>query len=339
MKEVKLSIIVPVYNTEKYIVNCLDSLVNQNLEEIEIICVNDGSTDRSLEILERYAGEDERIQIITKENDGLGAARNTGIDAAQGKYIGFVDSDDFADPNMFRLLVKAAESADADVAIGNVYLYYDDSKKTVPYRDQKFYQTLNRVGVFRAKDVPEIVENIGVWDRIYRRQFIENHKLRNPEHVIYEDALFSFQTSVLAERLVECSEAVYFYRKNTGSAITDKEVWLDSYKFDFLKNNFLIRDFLIEQNVYEIYKASYWKYFYTNALWHQSNILQYADFKRFFMDARRMMVFKYKIQALLNINMPWKAKIYITFLLFNLPGILFGMFYPKRRKRKMLPGK
>ena len=250
MKEVKLSIIVPVYNTEKYIVNCLDSLVNQNLEEIEIICVNDGSTDRSLEILERYAGEDERIRIITKENDGLGAARNTGIDAAQGKYIGFVDSDDFADPNMFRLLVKAAESADADVAIGNVYLYYDDSKKTVPYRDQKFYQTLNRVGVFRAKDVPEIVENIGVWDRIYRRQFIENHKLRNPEHVIYEDALFSFQTSVLAERLVECSEAVYFYRKNTGSAITDKEVWLDSYKFDFLKNNFSIRDFLIEQNVY-----------------------------------------------------------------------------------------
>ena len=176
MKEVKLSIIVPVYNTEKYIVNCLDSLVNQNLEEIEIICVNDGSTDRSLEILERYAGEDERIRIITKENDGLGAARNTGIDAAQGKYIGFVDSDDFADPNLFRLLVKAAESADADVAIGNVYLYYDDSKKTVPYRDQKFYQTLNRVGVFRAKDVPEIVENIGVWDRIYRRQFIENHK-------------------------------------------------------------------------------------------------------------------------------------------------------------------
>ena len=339
MRKVKLSVIVPVYNTEKYISDCLDSIINQNLREIEIICVNDGSTDGSLEILENYASQDERIRIITKKNDGLGAARNTGIEAAQGDYIGFVDSDDFVDSNMFRLLVEAAENTDADVAIGNVYLYYEDSKKTVPYRDQKFYQMLNSMGVFRAKDVPEIVENIGVWDRIYRRQFIEKYKLRNPEHVIYEDALFSFQTNVLAERMVECSKAAYFYRKNTGSAITDKEIYLDTYKFDFLKNNFSIRDFLTEKKAYEIYKAAYWKYFYTNALWHQSNILKYDNFKRFFMVARHMMTFGDKVQALLKANMPWKAKIYISFLIFDLPGILFGVFYPKRRKRKMLLGK
>ena len=95
----KVSIIVPVYNIEKYLAKCLDSLINQTLEDIEIICVNDGSTDNSAEILNEYAQKDCRIKIINQDNAGLSAARNTGINAANGEYIGYVDSDDWIDLN------------------------------------------------------------------------------------------------------------------------------------------------------------------------------------------------------------------------------------------------
>lgn len=97
----KISIIVPVYNTEKFLEKCLNSLINQTLKDIEIICINDGSTDKSLQILEKFANKDKRIQIINQTNSGLSVARNIGIKKAKGEYIGFVDSDDWVDLNFF----------------------------------------------------------------------------------------------------------------------------------------------------------------------------------------------------------------------------------------------
>ena len=111
----KVSIIVPVYNIEKYLAKCLDSLINQTLEDIEIICVNDGSTDNSAEILNEYAQKDCRIKIINQDNAGLSAARNTGINAANGEYIGYVDSDDWIDLNFYEKLYNAAKDTDADI--------------------------------------------------------------------------------------------------------------------------------------------------------------------------------------------------------------------------------
>ena len=116
----KVSVIIPVYNTEKYLRRCLDSVCNQTLRDIEIICINDCSTDNSLSILEEYAGNDNRIKLIDfKENKGAAVARNTGIDMAEGKYIGFVDSDDFVDLDFYEKLYTKAVETGADISKGS----------------------------------------------------------------------------------------------------------------------------------------------------------------------------------------------------------------------------
>lgn len=116
----KVSIIVPVYNVEKYLKRCLDSLVNQTLKDIEIICVNDGSTDGSLAILNEYVRNDDRIVVINQENSGQSVARNRGIDVAKGEYIGFVDSDDWVCEDYFERLHNSAIQNNAEIAVGGI---------------------------------------------------------------------------------------------------------------------------------------------------------------------------------------------------------------------------
>lgn len=119
----KISVVVPVYNVEKYLKECIDSIINQTLEDIEIICVNDGSTDSSLEILNDYAKKDSRIIVINKSNSGYGHTMNMGLNAATGEYVGIIESDDFADKNMFEDLYKLAKEYDADIVKGDWYNY------------------------------------------------------------------------------------------------------------------------------------------------------------------------------------------------------------------------
>lgn len=117
---VKVSIIVPVYNVEKFLEKCLDSLVNQTLHDIEIICINDGSTDKSLEILKSFANKDKRITVIDKQNEGPSVARNVGLEKAQGEYIGFVDSDDWVDLDFYEKLYNSAINNGADISTASI---------------------------------------------------------------------------------------------------------------------------------------------------------------------------------------------------------------------------
>ena len=119
----KISVLIPIYNVEKYLRECLESLVNQTFQDIEFICINDGSTDSSLKILEEYAQKDSRIKIINKENSGYGASMNMGLDAASGEYIGIVESDDFVSSNMFEDLYNLAEKNNADIVKSDYYTY------------------------------------------------------------------------------------------------------------------------------------------------------------------------------------------------------------------------
>ena len=126
----KVSVIIPVYNTEKFLRKCLDSVCNQTLQDIEIICINDCSTDGSLEILREYAGKDNRIKLIELlENCGAAKARNIGIDIAEGEYLGFVDSDDFIDLDFYKKLYGKAKETDADAVKGKLYLYGINTNK------------------------------------------------------------------------------------------------------------------------------------------------------------------------------------------------------------------
>ena len=330
MRNIKLSIIIPVYNTGKYLSQCLDSVLKQSLEDIEVICIDDGSTDLSPQILKKYQQTDTRIQIITKTNDGLGAARNTGLEAASGEFIGFIDSDDFIDQDWFAALYKKAKDTQADIVIGNVKLYFQDTLETRPYRNISFYKELSEKGAFQAADIPRIIESIGVWDRIYRHDFIKQNCLRNPEHVIYEDALFSIQASVLAQRIAVVNSVYYYYRKNTGNAITDREIRNDSYKLAFLKNNFQIKEFLSKQCNYNMFRPHYLKYFLANALWHQSNIHNREIFNYFYQQSLKILSTNDLFDALIIKSLSWKEKLYAILLILHCPFICYSIFFYKR---------
>lgn len=189
---VKLSIIIPVYNTEKYLHRCLDSAINQTLTDIEIICINDGSTDNSLSILNEYAAKDERIRIVNKKNEGAGVARNTGIILAKGNYIGFIDSDDYVDNNYFEELYKYADKYDLIRGIRVI--------------DEKNIHAKNEYGCI----IPSII----------KREFLIKNRIKFPgTRLAGEDSTFKRWLYKKTTNIIECPDtgAYYHYLRREGS--------------------------------------------------------------------------------------------------------------------------
>lgn len=282
MSGLKASVIVPCYNVERFLAKCLDSIINQTLRDIEIICVNDCSSDKTPEILEAFSKKDERIKIINHEkNRGLSAARNSGMSKALGDYIAFVDSDDYIDKTMLEKLYNKAEKTESELVIGNVNLYFEDTGTCKVFRDTRFFTFLSG-RVFTLTEYPALVSCIAAWDRLYKRELIERGGLLFPEGVVYEDQPFSIKAMLLAKKITVVNEPLYYYRKNAGGSITDNEKKNDKYKFDFLKITELTKDFMKSVGAYGILRKEYMKYQFLAAAVHQSNIRDKKSFKLFF---------------------------------------------------------
>ena len=219
----KISVVVPVYNVEKYLKECIDSIINQTLEDIEIICVNDGSTDSSLDILNDYAKKDSRIIVINKSNSGYGHTMNMGLNAATGEYIGIIESDDFADKNMFEDLYKLAKEYDADIVKGDWYNYWSKNK---------FARKNNRISSAKALkltnsklDKSLLRINPSVWSAIYKKEFLNKYNIRFLETpgASYQDLAFSFKVFALAEKVILTDKAYLYYRQdNMNSSVKSK---------------------------------------------------------------------------------------------------------------------
>lgn len=209
-----VSIIVPVYNTEAYIKRCLDSIINQNYRNLEIILINDGSTDNSPAMCDFYAETDSRIRVIHKENGGQSSARNAGLDVCNGDYISFIDSDDWIEPGMYATLLEQLEKYDASLAVCGRYDAYEDAD------GKKVGKSIENSGLFDAYDVlPEMavgrLSDFSVCDKLYRKDLWQN--TRFPEGEIYEDFAVMYKVLIAAERVVLCNKPfyVYFHRKNS----------------------------------------------------------------------------------------------------------------------------
>lgn len=206
-----VSVIVPVYNAEAFLDKCLESLAGQTLQDLEIICVDDCSTDDSPAILERWADKDARIKVISfAENRGPSAARNAALDSALGDYVGFVDSDDFVDPDFFDKLYNAAVSQKADVAKGTLMNY--DPRKDASYLREIF--NLNyRIREHKAWFFMTYTS------AIYRREMLRSAGIRfNPELRFFEDPHFSIMAALHYDKVAIVDEACYYYTDNPGSA-------------------------------------------------------------------------------------------------------------------------
>ncbi|MEF9892079.1 MAG: glycosyltransferase [Anaerorhabdus sp.] len=275
----KLSIIVPGFNIEYYLDRCLESIRIQTLKDIEIICIDDGSTDKTLDIFNKYKLLDSRFIVIHKENGGLGAARNLGLIHASGEYIGFVDGDDFIHQEMFEKLVNKAEKTQADIVIGGVHFLYKNFRTRRLFQRLTDYRILEREGFFTANDHPGILQNNVAWNRIYKRSLIIDNDLKFPENRIYEDVLFSFKSSLIAKRISVVPEIMYFYRQDREGSILSNKNFNYKYAEDFLKNFDELKNFMIKEGFYENeFKEIFLEFQLYNLLTQLYNLRKYKDF-------------------------------------------------------------
>ena len=211
--KIAVSVIVPIYNAEKYLTECLESLVKQTLQEIEFILINDCSTDHSLLIMQQYQEKyPDRISIYnTKHNSGPGGARNLGLSVAQGEYIGFVDSDDVIAPNMYAHLYEEAKRKNYDVV--DTGMYYEEKDMAIVYVGDDNKDVLN---VEKRKAL--IVSGGFVYSKIYRRDYISKHGLKFRENCILEDMDFVMYIYATAETIGNVKEVNYWYRNIKDSA-------------------------------------------------------------------------------------------------------------------------
>ncbi len=269
MSKVKVSVIVPVFNVGEYLSTSLDSILNQTLEDIEIICINDGSTDDSLNILEYYAKKDKRIKIISKENEGQGTARNVGLDNAQGEFISFVDADDFIKKDMLEKLYNKSVNGNLDLVMCKVSSF---DNETHVIDDNLWYYSLKcfsgfKKEVFNNLDTKEFTSLISVtpYNKLYRRSFIEKNNIRFPEKYIFEDEVFFYNVYLKAKRISLIDENLYYYRTNRkGSTVSKSQ---DKDYIDVIHIFRLIRELLIETNYINVYKKQVYNRFIHLILW------------------------------------------------------------------------
>ena len=208
-----ISVIVPVYNVEAYIRQCIDSLISQTFRDLEILLVDDGSTDGCGGICDKYAADDSRVRVIHKLNGGISSARNAGLDAATGEYIGFVDSDDWIEPRMFEVLHDNIVSAAADISV--CAFWHEYTSKTMP--DCGIGES-----VLRGDKMSQIRLSRGfgntVWNKLFRRRCWE--KIRFPLSRNYEDVATVYKIFMQSGTIVGSSERLYHYRRRAGSITT-----------------------------------------------------------------------------------------------------------------------
>lgn len=275
MSQPKVSIIVPVYNVEKYLERCVDSLRRQTLKEIEIILVDDSSTDSSLQICQKLAKDDLRIKVIHKVNEGAGKARNVALAVATGKYIGFVDSDDFVECDMFKILYEKAEKYNSDLVMSGV-LYMEGKvfskegeciRKTYFDKDTQFesIEELKKLRLGIVGSLPDDDEDsrygMSVWKNLFRHEIIKKNNLtfQSEREIFSEDSLFMIDYISCINKATGIKDALYFYCRNEDSI--SKSYKKDKFEKCLLFVNEVEKRFGkdIKPECYKIYIDRFWQ--------------------------------------------------------------------------------
>lgn len=219
---IKVSVLIPIYNAARYLRQCLDSVCGQTLRDMEIICINDGSTDDSLAIIREYAAKDQRITVIDKTNSGYGHSMNVGIDAAHGEYIGVVESDDFVEPEMFEALYQAASQHGSEIVKSNFWYYWAD-------KGNKFHELFPKLPYgenFAPREYPAMFSgSVFLWTGIYQREYLLSHGIafRESPGASFQDVGFTVKVMACAQKMQLIPGAYYHYRQdNENSSVHSK---------------------------------------------------------------------------------------------------------------------
>lgn len=221
----EVSVIVPVYNAEKYLKECISSIQNQSLKNVEIICVDDDSRDNSLKLLKEFASKDSRISIIKNQHGGAGAARNAGLQKAQGNYIIFLDADDYFAPDMLKTMQKNCMENNADFCVCRSKRFETSIHEAYPIDwtiDTKLLP--NNASVFSPEDIKNDIFRVVIgwaWDKMYKKSFIDQHQIFFQEQASTNDMLFTFSTLIMAKKISICNEYFVFQRIGNPASVSN----------------------------------------------------------------------------------------------------------------------
>lgn len=253
--KIKVSVIVPIYNSEKHLTKCLNSLIKQTLKEIEIICINNGSDDNSLSILKRFSKKDHRLRIINIPKSNAGVARNKGISLSLGEYLSFVDSDDFCLPNMLEKSYNTAKKNKSDIVIFE-YNTFDNKTHTITYCPLKFN--------FQGSEVtfsPDIMKDSIFsafrncpWNKLFRKEFVINNSLSFQEIPRSNDIFFTFMSLVLAETITAIQCPLINYRINTETSLQSTNELSPLSSWDACRK---VKASLLTNGLYDLYEQSF----------------------------------------------------------------------------------
>lgn len=256
--DIKVSVIIPIYNAYDYLRPALDSVVYQTLRDIEIICIDDGSTDRSLEILKEYQKNDDRVRIVTEANAGPGLARNNGLGRTRGEYVAFLDADDFYEPNFLEALYEMALRDNLDIAIAGYDIYNSQRAIFTKMEEAEHVEIFEGGAVTSKNQRPnEILASTtgSAWNKMFRRSFIIDKELKFlPDVKMYEDVYFTVSALSLAERVARTPEILIHHRIHSEQA----RVKLLRKNFSQIPAVFIkIKEFLMKRGMYAPLFISY----------------------------------------------------------------------------------
>ncbi len=256
-ENIKVSVIIPVYNSSRYLPKCIESMLNQTLKEIEIICVDDGATDASFDILNNYKNIDNRIKIIKQENKYAGVARNNGIKIAKGEYLFFLDSDDFSSDTLLEKVYFKGKDTNADVVFFGAKQYHEE---TNTYTDAHWYfdrKSLPQKEVFNKYDVPDKIFNItsmAPWTKIFRREFVQKEKLQFQALKNSNDIYFVMLAECFADRITFVDEDLTYYRVGRKRGLQNSK---EEDPLCFMNALNAVYKELEEKEIYEAVKRSF----------------------------------------------------------------------------------
>ncbi len=283
----EISIVIPNYNTEKYLPRCLDSLINQTFKDIEIIVIDDGSKDNSVDVIQKYAKQDKRIKLIQQQNSGPAKARNQGLETAQGKYLMFCDSDDWYEPNMCQIMYDTIEKQKVDVVCCHNFFDWEenlDSQEKEERLVEKYYNP-KKSGKYTLNDKTILSTNVLLWNKIWRRDLVEKYGIRFPEGHEHEDDAFWYMYAMITKNIFYLKTPLYHYFLRSGSIMSTQANKQPKNKMDRIAICDYVLNFIQKNNLFDLFKETIFKIY----------SLQFKNIRGYFSD-------KEKIELCQNLN-------------------------------------
>lgn len=287
--ETRLSVIIPVYNAGEYLRECLDSVLAQSLLELEIICVDDGSTDGSAGILKDYAEKDRRVRVLRQENAGAGAARNLGIDSACGEFVAFIDADDWVEKNYCSELVQCADEHSADIVVCRAQRF-DDTTGEPLSSDWMLKEQYLPGKAFTPEDIKKYIFQFTygqVWDKLFRRDFLNVNAIRFPEIRAAEDTSFTYISLLSAMRIAVQPSVLIHYRVNRAGTTSGSFAKYPDAPFTAFS---LVYEFLKDSGKYEEYERSFLNWAMEYLVWQVCNMPDKDIRKQYYVELKQRWV-------------------------------------------------